>query len=276
MIGIVFIDVDGTLVGENGVPECVWEEVEALKARGVYLVLTTGRPGRGLALEYAKRLAPEGLHIFESGAVVLALTQDPHAPPKRPLLVEPLPPEAALEIQALAQKRGLPLEAYTASGGFYIPEDPPLLRLHQRLLGLKAEIRPLEEIEEPLVRLQILAEPGRWEEVKAFSTSAALHTATSPKMPGVLFASFTRWGVSKRSAARFVAEAYGLTLKEAAMVGDGENDLELLQAVGLGIAMGNAPEPVKKAAHKVVAPVEACGLAEALAQIRTLPRSGIA
>jgi len=269
VIRLVFIDVDGTLVGENGVPECVWEEVEALKARGVRLALTTGRPGRGLALDYARRLDPEGLHVFESGAVVLALTRDLHTPPLRPLLVEPLPREAALEVQAFARKRGLPLEAYTASGGFYIPEDHPLLLLHQRLLGLPAEIRPLEEIQEPLVRLQILAEPGRLE-VRDLPPSLALHTATSPKMPGVLFASFTRKGVSKRSAARFVAEAYGLDLKEAAMVGDGENDLELLQAVGLGIAMGNAPEPVQRAAHKVVAPVEACGLAEALAHIRRL------
>lgn len=265
MIRLVFIDVDGTLVGEDGVPECVWEEVEALKAKGVHLALTTGRPGRGLALEYAKRLAPEGLHIFESGAVVLTLT-----PPPRPLLVEPLPEEAALEVQTFARTRGLPLEAYTASGGFYIAEDHPLLKRHQELLGFAARVLPLEEIGEPLARLQILAGPGRWEEVKGLPSSLDLHTATSPKMPGVLFASLTRKGVSKRSAARFVAEAYGLSLDEAAMVGDGENDLELLGAVGLGIAMGNAPERVKRAAQKVVPPVEACGLAEALAYIRRL------
>lgn len=47
--------------------------------------------------------------------------------------------------------------------------------------------------------------------------------------------------MSKLSAARLVAEAYGLPLSECAMVGDGENDLELLRAVGVGIAMGNAP-----------------------------------
>lgn len=270
MIRLVFIDVDGTLVGEDGVPECVWEEVGALKARGVHLALTTGRPGRGLALEYAKRLAPEGLHIFESGAVVLALTQEAHAPPARPLLVEPLPEEAALEVQTFARTRGLPLEAYTASGGFYIAEDHPLLKRHQELLGFAARVLPLEEIKEPLVRLQILAGPGRWEEVKGLPSALDLHTATSPRMPGVLFASLTRKGVSKRSAARFVAEAYGLSLDEAAMVGDGENDLELLEAVGLGIAMGNASERVKRAAKRVVSPVEACGLAEALAYIRRL------
>ncbi|MGQ9735094.1 MAG: HAD family hydrolase [Thermaceae bacterium] len=264
MIRLVLIDVDGTLVGKEGVPECVWEEVEALKALGVHLALTTGRPGRGAALAYAKRLAPQGLHIFESGAVVLSLAHG------APLLLEALPQEAAREITRFARQRGLPLEAYTASGGFYIEGDDPLLDLHQRLLDLSAEVRPLDEIEEPLVRLQILAGPGRWAEVRPLHPLADLHTATSPRMPGVLFASFTKKGTSKLSAAWFLASAYGLGLEEAAMVGDGENDLELLQAVGLGIAMGNAPERVKRVAKKVVGPVEACGLAEALAWLRGL------
>ncbi len=67
--------------------------------------------------------------------------------------------------------------------------------------------------------------------------------AESPKMPGVRFVSLTRQGVSKLTAARFVAEAYGLSLEEAAMVGDGENDLELIRAVGLGIAWETPPLP---------------------------------
>jgi len=37
-----------------------------------------------------------------------------------------------------------------------------------------------------------------------------------------------------------------------------------LRAAGLGIAMGNAADDVKQVADLVVAPVERCGLAEAL------------
>jgi hydroxymethylpyrimidine pyrophosphatase-like HAD family hydrolase len=79
-VKLVFVDVDGTLVGKDGVPPCIWPRVEALRAKGVRLSLITGRPGRGETLGYARRLDPTGLHVFESGAVVLALSQDPHGP----------------------------------------------------------------------------------------------------------------------------------------------------------------------------------------------------
>ncbi|TBH21065.1 HAD family hydrolase [Thermus thermamylovorans] len=261
MVGLVFVDVDGTLVGREGVPPCVWPAAQALRAQGMRLALVTGRPGRGEALSLAGKLQPGGLHTFESGAVVLDLSQEP----PRPFLVEALPEGAAAEAVRRARQLGLPLEGYTAEGGFYVEGDSPLFRAHQALLGMEAEVADLLD-QSPLVRLQVLAEPeaplGAF--LETLPPELEAHVAESPKMPGVRFVSLTRRGVSKLSAARRVAEAYGLPLEACAMVGDGENDLELLQAVGLGIAMGNAPPRVKRAARRVVAPVEACGLAEAL------------
>ncbi|WP_337845604.1 HAD family hydrolase [Thermus sp.] len=265
---LVFLDVDGTLVGPQGVPECAWEAIEEAKAQGLRLSLVTGRPGRGEALRYARRLDPEGLHIFESGAVVLALGQDPHEPPAHPFHVEALPEKAAQETVRLARRLGLLLEAYTADGGFFVEGADPVLEAHQALLDLKAEEANLLSLT-GLVRLQILLRPE--DPLKAFleglPKDLAFHLAESPKMPGVRFLSLTKGGVSKRTAAERVARAYGLSLREAAMVGDGENDLELIRAVGLGVAMGNAPLAVQKAARWVAPPVEACGLAEALRRI---------
>ncbi|UZX15131.1 Cof-type HAD-IIB family hydrolase [Thermus sp. PS18] len=269
MVRLVFVDVDGTLVGKEGVPECVWPAVEALRAKGIRLSLITGRPGRGHALAYARRLDPMGLHVFESGAVVLAFSRDPHSPPAHPLLVEALPQEAAREAIRLARRLGLPLEGYTADGGFFIEGDSPLLKAHQELLGVVAEEADLLRLPTPLVRLQVLAEAQAplGALMDPLPQELQAHVAESPRMPGVRFVSLTKRGVSKLSAARFVAESYGLTLAQCAMVGDGENDLELIQGAGLGIAMGNASPQVKKVAQRVVAPVEACGLAEALASL---------
>lgn len=262
---LVFLDVDGTLVGPRGVPACAWEAIEEAKAEGVRFSLVTGRPGRGAALRYARRLDPTGLHIFESGAVVLALGQDLHTPPALPFHVEALPEGAAKEAVRLGRRLGLLLEAYTADGGFYVEGEDPILDAHQALLDLKAEEEDLLSLT-GLVRLQVLLRPEDPVEdfLEALPEELAPHLAESPKMPGVRFLSLTKRGVSKRTAAERVAQAYGVSLEEAAMVGDGENDLELIRAVGLGVAMGNAPLSVQKAARWVAPPVEACGLREAL------------
>lgn len=53
---------------------------------------------------------------------------------------------------------------------------------------------------------------------------------------------------------------YGLTPEEAVAFGDGENDLSMLKAVGLGIAMGNAGELVKEKADYVTSHIDEDGI----------------
>ncbi|PZA06917.1 MULTISPECIES: HAD family hydrolase [unclassified Meiothermus] len=270
MTGLVLIDVDGTLYGADGVPDCAWSAAELARAAGIRLAVCTGRPGRGFALEYARRLEPRGWHIFESGAVVMGSSG-----PER---VCALPQGAYQHLLELSRRHGLPFEVYTAEGGFYRESAHPDLLAHEQMLGFPAEVRDLEGVPGPIVRVQYVVKlDGGWEALRPRVQEVAgveLHEATSPGMPGVGFASVTAQGVSKVSAARWVAERYGLTLEHAAMIGDGENDLELIRSAGLGIAMGNAPASVKAVARYVVPRVEECGLAEALQRVMSENRAG--
>ena len=52
-------------------------------------------------------------------------------------------------------------------------------------------------------------------------------------------------------ALALIAGRYGVPLEDCAAVGDSENDLEALRAVGAPIVMGNAPEHVKAAAVRI-------------------------
>ena len=58
-------------------------------------------------------------------------------------------------------------------------------------------------------------------------------------------------GVNKATAARVLLDRWDIAPSEAAAIGDGENDAELLQYVGLGVAMGNGAAAAKKAAQHV-------------------------
>lgn len=71
-------------------------------------------------------------------------------------------------------------------------------------------------------------------------------------------------GYSKASAMKDVLKEIGFPSKLSVAIGDSENDMEMICEAGIGIAMGNAVESLKKAADYIVASNENDGVAEAV------------
>ena len=55
-------------------------------------------------------------------------------------------------------------------------------------------------------------------------------------------------GVSKGEALKDIAKLENIELSETAAIGDGENDISMIQAAGTGVAMGNASDEIKAVA----------------------------
>lgn len=258
MLDMMCIDVDGTLIGsDNAVLPQVWEGLRGAREAGMRLCLCTGRPAFGATLEYAKRADPRGWHIFQNGASIVNVgTLESRS--------EPFPEEAAQQLVARARQTGRPLELY--SDGAYVSESTSeRAREHAKLLGLPFEPRPLNSLSGPLVRAQWLIPYQEEAEVLAENHAGLeLHPAGSPAMPGTLFVSLTRSGVSKASAIRRVAQVYGFSLERVMMVGDSHNDVAAMGEVGFAVAMGNAEPTAREASHFQVGHVDAGGLLEAV------------
>lgn len=58
-------------------------------------------------------------------------------------------------------------------------------------------------------------------------------------------------GINKGNAVKMLAEYYGIERSEIICIGDNENDISMIEYAGMGIAMGNAEESVKKIADLV-------------------------
>ena len=73
-------------------------------------------------------------------------------------------------------------------------------------------------------------------------------------------------GIDKARSLAVLLEKIGITREEMIAMGDGYNDLSMIKYAGLGIAMGNAQEPVKAAADYIAPSNDEDGVAIAVEQ----------
>ncbi len=258
MIALICIDVDGTLVGSSGVvhPD-VWAGADRARAAGIHLALCSGRPAFGVSRGYAERLDPHGWHIFQNGASVVHL-------PSAKSMSTSLANQTLAMLVARARETGRVLELYSDTD--YVVERPAeSARQHARLLGVPFLPRPFESLPGPIVRAQWLLSRAEMEVVSGEPhPGLEVNSSTSLVIPRTVFVNLTPTGVDKASAVRAVAAAYGIALDQVMMVGDGQNDIAVMRAVGFPIAMGNAEQEVREVARHVVGHVDEGGLLQAL------------
>ncbi|MCL6527796.1 MAG: Cof-type HAD-IIB family hydrolase [Thermaceae bacterium] len=263
MIRLVALDLDGTFYAGRilGVPDSAWAAIERGKREGLRFAVCTGRPQGGFGLEWGRRIEPDGPHVFNDGASICTAEG-------QPLYAAPLP--HLRELVGLARNHGLCFDLNTATGGrYYEPElMPPGILEHVAMVGVEARSRRLEELDlaqEPPVRLwYVVPDLGLWESVRPELTALPGLDLAEYFSPREIIAGVIRQGISKATGLRWLAAYYGLHLSEIAMIGDSDNDVSAIRDAGLGIAMGNAIEPVKAVADHIVGHVREGGFAEAV------------
>ena len=78
------------------------------------------------------------------------------------------------------------------------------------------------------------------------------------------YVEITSKGVSKASALRLMAARYNIPIEETLAIGDSGNDLPMLRAAGVSVAMGNASDAVKAACDHVTGLCVDDGFADAV------------
>jgi len=71
-------------------------------------------------------------------------------------------------------------------------------------------------------------------------------------------------GCSKASGVSTLAAHCGIALEHVMAIGDSYNDLEIIRIAGWGVAMGQAPKPVKATANAITTTNQADGVALAI------------
>jgi len=180
------------------------------------------------------------------------------------LLHVPIPLARAHEAMDAVLAAGFHLNCYV-DDLLYVAEVTPKARRYAEFQHL--EIHAVGDLREWLDRdptkLVAVGDPAALDE---------LERELEPRFAGRLFISkslpffleFAHPDVSKGSGLEFVAERLGFEREQTVACGDGENDRELLDWAGFGVAVANAHEDVLARADLVVPAVQEEGVAALL------------
>jgi Cof subfamily protein (haloacid dehalogenase superfamily) len=261
---LLVADVDGTLIGADLTPSPrVRAAIRAATDRGLRIALCTGRTPLSCP-NLIDLLELHGPQIYLDGALIA----DPAGGPE--VYVSGLDQAASETLLTLCRDEDLALELY-GTDRYYVERRTDLIRLHEDVQGLTAEVTDLGQVIAAgrVVKGEIVAagEAGRTAVRRVESALAGRIRFSWAKVagyPDVEFVNLVAPDVSKGTALRRLAAWHEVPLPAVAAIGDGRNDLPMIQTAGLGIAMGNAAEEVRRAAGFVTASVEEDGLADAI------------
>lgn len=236
-IKIAFFDIDGTLIDINKkvISEKILETLSRLKQKGILICLATGRAPLTLPrfpeINFDVFLTFNGSYCFNSEKVIFS---------------NPIPVQDVKQLIKNAANIGRPVSIATKDRIAANGADQDLVDYFE-YAGLKVEVS--EDFEELLK-----------EEIYQVMTGCR-KSEYVPMMKGIRQAKITAWwdravdiipaDGGKGKAIEKVLAHYHLDKAEAIGFGDGNNDIEMLQSVGTGVAMENGSEQLKAVADDV-------------------------
>lgn len=177
---------------------------------------------------------------------------------------EPIPLELARETIAALQEDGFHVNCYV-NDELYVTEVTPEAERYAgfQSLPLHAVGDLVTWLAEPPTKLVAIDEPEILDGLEArMKECFAGRLYISKSLP--FFLEFASPDVTKASGLAFVAEQFGFTAERTVAFGDGENDVELLEWAGFGVAVANAHPRVLAAADWICPSAEVEGVAQVI------------
>ena len=274
-IRLVFLDLDGTLLTDD---MKVTEETQAVIARaqeqGVQFAACTGRPYCGLPVE---ELCSLGIKyaITGNGSAVYKI------PEKQCIYADCLDWELGAELYRTFFSHDIHTDIFidgTGYSAYRTFEQIERLGKSERLTAYFKKSRIPVEDPEALIRekkqglekinLNFYPEPdGTYKNydwaMEYLQTVPGLHMVTG----GGHNMEISTSTATKGNALHFFAERMGIDVSQTMAFGDSQNDISMICAAGIGVAMGNATEDVKETADYVTRTNEENGVAYALEEL---------
>jgi Cof subfamily protein (haloacid dehalogenase superfamily) len=258
-VRVLLADVDGTLVTpEKVLTQETLAAARELRATGITLALTSGRPPRGMAMLIEPLELTGPIAGFNGGVFV--------NPDLSVIESHPVDPEVAREALGLILKSGLDAWVYTEGEWLIRDKDAP--HVSREAWTVKFEAKVVADFsDEHLAHAVKIVGISDDHDLVARTEAAvqqALGSRASAARSQAYYLDVTNPEANKGGVVRMLARTMKIDAKEIATIGDMPNDVLMFKAGGFSIAMGNASKEVQAQADAVADTNEAEGFAKAV------------
>ena len=242
---LIALDLDGTaLTPQNSVSPAVREAIACASQKGVHVVISTGRIC-GEAAEFAQLLGADDEMVTSGGAAVSLASKG--------ICISrtSMEWEAACRAAAACERYGLSTMVYVGTKLYMTPYDELMFsryKSNEGYLAVKTVVPSVAEVvaEQHLPVDKVFTRSQNPQHLQFVRSQLA-------SVEGIRVMSSADDNVEiiaphadKGRALGELCARFGTDLAHAAAIGDSENDREMLLAVGMPIAMGNAREDIKQ------------------------------
>lgn len=276
-IRIVALDLDGTLLdSQKRLSDRNRAALERAAEKGALVVPTTGR-FFGMMPEPVRDLPFVRYAITINGAQVYDRVDD------RAIVREEIPLDTAVRVMELLDSYDVIYDCYRSNWGWMtaaLQEKAADYATDEHYLRMVREFRrPVPELK---AHLRETSAEGGVQKVMLFSRRGAdtekvlggIRRDMAANFPEIRVTASTGNNLELNSAAahkgnalRRFAEHLGMSLANCAAFGDGLNDLTMVEAAGMGVAMANAVPEVKRAALRIAPSNDEDGVAAVLEEV---------
>ncbi len=248
---VIALDLDGTLL--NSEKQILPESIEAIKKaqqQGIHVLIATGRHHSAILPIY-RALSLTSPVICCNGAYLYDYQQ------KTVIEGEPMARHQAEIILDLLQDANIDPLLYADDNMYYCRPTEHVLRTQKWGQQFAESLRP-RFVQVHNMRSVVQQAEYLWkfalchsdpEKLQQFVELAIQATEVSCEWSWQDQVDIARQGNSKGKRLTRWVTAQGMTMQQVMAFGDNENDISMLEAAGLGIAMGNATLDVKQRAQ---------------------------
>jgi Cof subfamily protein (haloacid dehalogenase superfamily) len=268
LIRLLALDIDGTLLtSAKSVSVRTRRALDAARARGVHLVLVTGRR-HPAARKVVELLGGEIPLVLHNGALIV---ED-----GRVLRCRPLPLEVALRAIALGREKGAdPVVhlGHRAEGRLLVEGVAPsntllVYYLDKSHPDVSVVADLMTALHEDPIQVMFGGSLGEMDKVRVplgegLAGAARIERTVYPR-EGVGILDVMSPLVNKAEALAWLQERWGLRASETLAIGDNWNDHEMLERAGVGLVMGNADPEMHSLGLPVLPTNDEDGVAEAI------------